>query len=146
MKTPVNAATRKARWNGMNWIRQEKRLAIYMRDGMACVYCSDAVEDGAQLTLDHVIAVERGGGNEAMNLVTACDRCNKAKGERNLAEFIRATAAYLNQGAKSIEIHKHVWACMKRALPLEAAKQMIELRGSAARAVAAHREQNRKQQ
>lgn len=36
----------KKRTQGMNWIRKDKRLAIYMRDGMACVYCG--------LTLDHL--------------------------------------------------------------------------------------------
>jgi purine nucleoside permease len=144
--TTMDAATRKKLWNGMNWIRQEKRLAIYLRDSMACVYCSTGVEDGAQLTLDHVVAVEKGGNNGAENLVTACDRCNNAKGDRNMAEFVRATAAYLNQGVTAFEIHKHVLDCMSRTLPLEYAKLMIAQRGSAAKAVAAHREAHTKQQ
>jgi len=40
------------RTQGMNWIRKEKRLAIYLRDGLACGYCGQSIEDGAKLTLD----------------------------------------------------------------------------------------------
>ena len=61
---------RKANWQGMNWIRQEKRLAIYLRDGMSCAYCGASVEGGAQLSLDHVKPHSRGGSNAAANLVT----------------------------------------------------------------------------
>src|SRR5262245_61842527 len=145
MRKVMTAAERKANWNGMNWIRQEKRLAIYMRDGMACAYCGEGVEHGASLQLDHVLAVERGGANEATNLVTCCDRCNQAKGDRQLAEFIRATAAYLNHGVSAFAIHKHVLDCLVRPLPIGQAKVMIEKRGSAARALAHIRENNREE-
>ena len=30
--------------NGSKWIRPEKRMAIYLRDGLACVYCGEGVE------------------------------------------------------------------------------------------------------
>jgi hypothetical protein len=133
------AAKRKANWNGMNWIRQEKRLAIYLRDALACVYCGAAVEQGAALQLDHVVPVEQRGGNGAENLATSCDRCNQAKADRNLAEFVRATAAYLNNGIQAIDIHKHVLACLKRPLDIAAAKALIAQRGSAARVLAARR-------
>lgn len=143
MKTSkaISAAERKANWNGMNWIRQAKRLAIYLRDGLACAYCGASVEDGASLQLDHVVPVEKGGANEAGNLITCCDRCNQAKGERNLAEFVRATAAYLNHGVSAFEIHKHVLDSLARPLPLGEAKALIEKRGSAARVLAAKRDE-----
>lgn len=131
---------REKSWNGMNWIRQEKRLAIYLRDGLACAYCSESVEDGAQLTLDHVIPVEKFGNNEANNLITCCSRCNCAKGERHVAEFIRATAAYLDHDVRAIDIHEHVLRCLASALPLVQAKVMILKRGSAAKAIAAMKE------
>jgi 5-methylcytosine-specific restriction endonuclease McrA len=47
-------ARSRGEWQGMNWIRQEKRLAIYLRDGLACGYCGDSVENGAKLSLDHL--------------------------------------------------------------------------------------------
>lgn len=72
---------------GSKWIRPVKRLAIYARDGFACVYCGSAMESGARLTLDHVVPCLLGGNNEAGNLVTACLACNSAKQARSIAEF-----------------------------------------------------------
>lgn len=62
-----------------SWIRPDKRLAIYLRDGMACTYCMTSLEDGGDLTLDHVLAAMLGGTNEATNLVTCCRSCNSSK-------------------------------------------------------------------
>jgi len=84
--------------NGSKWIRREKRLAIYLRDGMACAFCGDSIEDGAMLTLDHIVPRELGGTNEANNLITACRQCNSSKGMRDLDEFCGAVAGYLNNG------------------------------------------------
>lgn len=58
------------RSQGMNWIRPTTRLAIYLRDGLACVYCGQALEDGVQLTLDHIKPWCRGGRHSPGNLVT----------------------------------------------------------------------------
>ena len=133
----MTAKERKENWQGMNWIRQAKRLAIYLRDGLACVYCGDSIEQGARFQLDHIIPVEKGGSNHQFNLVTCCDRCNVAKGERRVQEFVTATARYLNHGVTAEEILRHVSACSTRALPLAKAKALIAKRGSAARVLAA---------
>ena len=130
---------RRESWQGMNWIRQEKRLAIYLRDGLACAYCGASVEDGAPLTLDHLRPVSRGGKNEATNLVTACSRCNSARGNRSVRAFTRAVAEYLDHGITAEEIEKHVRRTAKRALPLGKAKKLIERRGSAARVLSDRR-------
>ena len=129
--------SRKATWKGMNWIRQEKRLAIYLRDGLACVYCGAAVEDGAQLSLDHLTPDSRGGSNEATNLVTCCSRCNSSRGARPVATFARAVASYLNHGVEASEITKHVRRTARRVLPMDEAKCLIARRGSVARVLAA---------
>lgn len=136
----VSRSQREANWNGMNWIRQEKRLAIYLRDGLACAYCGEGIEQGARLTLDHIIPVERGGSNEKENLITCCARCNGMKGERNVREFIEATAAYINHGVTALSIHQHVLRCTRNLLPLDYAKLLVERRGSAAKALAHLRE------
>lgn len=136
MKTTMTAAQRQANWGGMNWIRQEKRLAIYLRDGLACAYCGVGVEQGAVMHLDHVMPVERGGDNDAKNLVTSCERCNLAKGARTVAQFADSVAGYLNHGVTRHEIFMHVRACTKRSLPLATAKNLIAKRGSAARVLA----------
>ena len=118
----------------MNWIRQEKRLAIYLRDGCACAWCGVGIEQsGVTLTLDHVVPHVKGGGNGAENLVTSCKRCNDSRGARSVAKFATVTAAYLNHGVKAEDIKKHVAACPKRDLKehVIAAKAMIARRGSA---------------
>lgn len=74
--------------NGSHWIRPEKRRAIYARDDFRCCYCGTGVEDGIQLTLDHVQPRELGGSNEAGNLVTACLHCNSAKRDLPLLQFV----------------------------------------------------------
>lgn len=112
------------------WIRPAKRLSIYLRDGMACVWCGATVEDGASLGLDHVRPQSKGGSNEARNLLTACHRCNSSRGSRSLPEFARAVAAYLNHGITPEIILAHIKACRRRALPTNEAKTLLARRGS----------------
>ena len=50
-------------YQGMNWIKPAKRLALYLRDGLACAYCGDGIEDGIRLTLDHLTPHSLGGSN-----------------------------------------------------------------------------------
>jgi hypothetical protein len=132
-RTTQTPEDRKQNWKGMNWIRQEKRLAIYLRDGLACAYCGHAVEGGASLTLDHLKPHSHGGGNEETNLVTCCHRCNSSRGDRSVRSFCRAVAGYLNHGVTSEEIERHVRNAARRALPMTEARELIARRGSAAR-------------
>jgi hypothetical protein len=124
---------RQKAWQGMNWIRPEKRLAIYLRDGLACVYCSASVESGTQLTLDHVRPHSKGGKNGATNLVTACKRCNDSRGARPLYEFCDAVAIYLDHGIESITIYEHVAKQRRAPIDVAAAKKLIAARGSVAK-------------
>jgi len=94
-KTMNDDARAKGRWQGMNWIRKDKRLAIYLRDGMACMYCGSGIEDGVQLTLDHVTPHSQGGTNSETNLVTCCHKCNSVRSDRDVSEFAHDTAQYL---------------------------------------------------
>lgn len=127
--------------HGMNWITQVKRLAIYLRDGMACAYCGQSVEDGARLTLDHIRPRRKGINNRETNLVTACRRCNDSKNSRPVDEFAIAVAAYVNHGLVPDEIVAHVKACARRKLApfIAEARHLIDERGSASKAVAALR-------
>jgi hypothetical protein len=122
----------------MNWIRQDKRLAIYLRDGLACAYCGAAVEEGTLLTLDHVRAHSRGGANDERNLVTACQRCNSSRGNRSLTKWARAVATYLNHGVTPKHILNHVARTTARPLAIfrKRANQLINQRGSAAKVLA----------
>jgi hypothetical protein len=115
--------------HGMNWITPHKRLAIYLRDGLACCYCGASVEEGHQLTLDHLKPRCKGGGNGEGNLVTACMRCNAARGNRSWRKFAGATAGYLNHGITGQQVVNHVLSCVRRKLNVAAAKDLIALRG-----------------
>jgi hypothetical protein len=72
----------------MNWIRLDRRLAIYARDGHACVYCA-AEPPAAILTLDHWHTVADGGGHESSNLLTACHACNSQRKGEDFGAFLR---------------------------------------------------------
>jgi len=130
-------AKRQANWTGMNWIRQEKRLAIYLRDGLACAYCGASVEDGTQMSLDHLMPHSQGGSNHVSNLVTCYSRCNSARGDRPVEEFADATAQYLNHGVTAQDILGHIAECIRRPLPKNEAKELIARRGSAAKVLKA---------
>jgi len=117
---------------GMNWIAKDKRLAIYLRDGMACAYCGSGLEDGAQLTLDHLTPRSHGGNNSETNLVTACQKCNSVRGNRNLGEFVSATAAYINHGVTAEMIQAGIDQLTSRSLAeyRKSAKQILANRPS----------------
>jgi len=114
---------------GMNWIQPAKRLAIYLRDGLACAYCGQALEDGCRLTLDHLIPHSLGGSNDAGNLVTACLLCNSSRGARSVQQFAKKAAGYLNHGITDRQILAHIRATTRRPLDIAAAKDLIARRG-----------------
>jgi 5-methylcytosine-specific restriction endonuclease McrA len=116
-------------WHGQKWIRNEKRIAIYLRDGLACAYCGATVESGAQVTLDHLKPRSKGGSNEARNLVTTCHKCNSARGNRPWRKFASVVAEYLDNGIDPKDIERHVRSCTRRKLNIKAAKELIANRG-----------------
>jgi hypothetical protein len=122
-------STSNGQGQGMNWIRPVKRLAIYLRDGFACCYCGEGIEAGSRLTLDHVKPHSKGGVNHERNLVTACLRCNSARGNRSLASFAVAAASYINGGLTPETIKRHVARTIRRPLEMAAAKAAIDRRG-----------------
>ena len=124
---------------GMNWITPCKRLSIYMRDGLACCYCGEGIEQGAKLTLDHLVCHKDGGTNEASNLVTACHRCNSSRGSRPWVKFAKQVAGYVNHGVTAGQITRHIRSTVKRTLDVNAAKEMIARRGGFSQALAATR-------
>ena len=92
------------RTQGMNFVRKDLRLAIYLRDGMGCIYCGSGLEDGSTLTLDHVVPYSHGGSNSARNLVTACRQCNSSRGNRSISDFCEGVASYINHGVQGADI------------------------------------------
>lgn len=52
------------------------RQFIYDRDNNQCLKCGCS----DNLTLDHILPISKGGGNEYTNLQTLCSKCNQDKG------------------------------------------------------------------
>lgn len=107
-------------WNGAKWCRHSTRLAIYLRDGLACVWCDWTVEDGASLTLDHLTPYSKGGTNAPHNLVTACKRCNDTRGNKSVVEF----ATRFGKEARAIR------AQARRAPRREEARALLAVRST----------------
>lgn len=59
------------------------RSSIMARDGYTCQYCGKKAKN---LTLDHIIPKERGGGHTWENLVACCIECNNKKGNKTLED------------------------------------------------------------
>jgi len=114
---------------GMNWIRPVKRLAIYIRDGMACCYCGLGVEDGVKLTLDHLRPYSSGGSNVETNLVTCCHICNSSRGKRSWKTFAAKAAEYANHGRTAAGVICYIMATRRRALSLLEAAALMGRRG-----------------
>lgn len=75
------------RANGSNWLWRPTRYAIYLRDGLRCVYCQRPASV-VVLSVDHVVPWCAGGTNAITNLVTACLGCNSRRGARPLDRWI----------------------------------------------------------
>lgn len=97
--------------HGMNWIRQERRLALYIRDGWHCAYCGCCLRE-SKATLDHVRPRHKGGTNANRNLVTSCLPCNSRRQGRSLREWLPAEALV------------RVRRLVRRRVPLQLAKDI----------------------
>jgi len=64
---------------------QKTRFEVFKRDSFTCQYCGRASHD-VTLEVDHIHPVASGGGNDLMNLITACYECNHGKGARLLSD------------------------------------------------------------
>lgn len=109
-----------------SWIRQDKRQAIYLRDGYACVYCGAAVDDpGTVLTLDHLQARNLGGGNEAKNIVTCCLGCNSSKQDLPMRDWYRTLA---DRGVDMTGLGSKIRRHTRRVLNIKEARRIIAAR------------------
>jgi hypothetical protein len=93
--------------HGSKWCRPSKRLAIYHRDGFACVYCGATLDERA-LTLDHVRPRRGGADNSATNLVTCCLRCNSVKQDLTMRQwFVLLRMSGVDTSRLSAKIRRH---------------------------------------
>jgi|SRR5580658_3014765 5-methylcytosine-specific restriction endonuclease McrA len=114
--------------HGSKWIRPEKRLAIYHRDGFACAYCGHTSEQGAALSLDHVTPRELGGSHDAMNLVTSCVSCNSARQDLPLHDWLDTIA---DQGVDPRTLAKKIRTLTHTSLDMSEGKKLLAARKTA---------------
>lgn len=70
-----------SRPKGRKPISARKRVRVFARDGFQCATCADA--DPESLSIDHIVPVSKGGGDEEENLRTLCTSCNSRKGTKD---------------------------------------------------------------
>ena len=58
---------------------------LFVRDRQVCAYCANRFAE-ADLTVEHIVSVSRGGRHGWTNVVTACRSCNTRKGNRRPEE------------------------------------------------------------
>ena len=107
------------------WLPAATRLAIYVRDGFACVYCGASLEDGTRLAIDHVLPRDLGGPDDPRNLVTCCSVCNGDKRNMTLATYLRHLNDY---GRPSDDVFDRVFLAMHRPLNMAHARRLLKKR------------------
>lgn len=61
--------------------------AVFKRDHYTCRYCG---KDGIPLTVDHLVLWEEGGPSIPENLVAACRKCNKIRGNMQYPDWLKS--------------------------------------------------------
>ena len=59
---------------------------VFKRDEYSCRYCG---RDDVPLTVDHLVCWEEGGPSSEANMVSACKKCNKVRGNTKYAEWLQ---------------------------------------------------------
>ena len=85
------------------WIRTDKRLAIYLRDRFTCLLCLRDLHgaDPTDISLDHVKCQADGGSNEETNIYVCCRSCNCSRQDKPLSRVAgKETIAHIRRNIK----------------------------------------------
>lgn len=99
---------------GSTWIRPATRWSVYLRDGLACLFCKQSAQEILSktahnfLTLDHFTTRAAGGGHEPANLTTACYECNHDRGDLSLRAWCTS------RGWPYTTVKSRVWEARQR--------------------------------
>ena len=83
-----------------------------------CVYCG-IVQPTELLSVDHVQPRVKGGDHSGGNVVTACRRCNTAKGARSLVQYLMD---FPDARRNFFEFARYVWPRHMQAVQKELAR------------------------
>lgn len=93
-------------------IPKRLRMEVFKRDKFTCQYCG-ATPPAVVLQIDHVTPVSKGGTNDEVNLVTACEACNLGKGSVPLSK-VPETVARRAEREREIEMQLSAYYRMVR--------------------------------
>jgi len=99
-------------------ISKSKRFDIFHRDGFICQYCGKQPPE-ATLEIDHIQPVSKGGNNDEMNLITACQDCNRGKSAKELGNISQrpdADLEWLSMQQEVAELRRYQLAKKERDL------------------------------
>jgi hypothetical protein len=66
-------------------LSKKVRFEVLKRDSFTCEYCGRKAPN-VLLHVDHIKPISKGGTNDILNLVTACEDCNSGKSNRELSD------------------------------------------------------------
>lgn len=75
----LNSYKERRRKANINNGKDSVRKQVFSRDGYQCNMCKST----SNLSIDHIVPVSKGGGNELDNLQCLCKPCNSKKGVKN---------------------------------------------------------------
>lgn len=64
------------------------RARVWDESGGVCHYCGEAIHPFRVFTVDHIVAVAKGGTDAPENLVAACRTCNSRKHTKSVEVFL----------------------------------------------------------
>lgn len=67
-------------------VSQHVSWEVFRRDGYTCRYCGNGE---VPLTVDHLVLWEEGGPSIVENLVSACKKCNRVRGNTQYEDWLR---------------------------------------------------------
>ena len=104
-------------------ISKKTRFEVFKRDSFKCQYCGTSAPE-AILVVDHIDPFSKGGADEMVNYITACQGCNAGKSDRVLSDSTtlqkqKAQLDELNMRREQLEMMMQWRAGLKEISELE---------------------------
>lgn len=76
-----------------NWQKHKFRIKVWEKSDKKCFYCKIEMvfkgrQNGKFMTVEHLTPKSHGGKLTLDNCVAACLKCNRARGNKNLFEWV----------------------------------------------------------